>query len=210
MKKSLLIVFLVGVLIFLFFGIYSHFTVREYLWDSISSLIIIVLVLFLRKPLHLRAYSLLLIILALAAHLSGVFGFYNITPISMQYDHFTHFFGLFAVSTAIFHFLEPLFSWSKKNNFLVFMMILFCSLGIGAFVEQVEYVGYVSLGTGPGLFQFGGLGDTPFTEENLRVMDMLGGGWVNAMLDLNYNFLGAFIGTLLLYLIYTFKSKRNR
>ena len=86
------------------------------------------------------------------------------------------------------------------------LIILLASIGVGALVEQLEFLGFLKFGFGDGLLRFGGLGDTPLTEETLRDIDLIGGGWINTMWDLIYNFIGALLGTILMYLIYLFKK----
>jgi len=204
------VVFSIGLFLFIGYGIYSYISgVKDYINDSLTLSFTLLLVFFLRKVLKITPTSLSLLILAFVSHLSGVFGFYNKSPLPLQYDHFTHLIGLFAISILVFNAIKSYFSKSIFHNGIVLLFMFFCSLGIGAVVEQIEYIGYIRLGTGAGLFKFGGLGDTPFNEELLRPMDVIGGGWINTMLDLNYNFLGAIIGIILMYSINTYKLKKQ-
>ena len=208
MKSKL--IYLIGVLLFILIIIYSYSTNdQEYVLDAVISIIIISFVFFIRKHLNLTNIGVSLLIASLLFHDFGMFGFYNKTPIIMQYDHFTHLFGMFAVSVVIFSMFKQFFKKSRMINFILILFIFVSTLGIGSLIEQIEYIGYLRFGTGQGLLRFGGLGDTPFDEKNLRAMDIVGGGWINTMLDLNYNFLGAFIGTTLMYLINKFKLKKH-
>ncbi len=208
MDKNKLI-FILGLIIFIFFGIYSYYSnVKDYINDSIFFSVILILLFFIRKKINLTPISFSLLILALLSHLSGVFGFYNNSPILIQYDHFTHFIGLFATSILIYNLMEKYFTKNKYSNFFIILIIFFTSLGIGSLIEQVEYIGYLKFGTGAGLFKFGGLGDTIINEENLRDIDIIGGGWINTMLDLNYNFIGSLAGIIFIYLINKFKQRK--
>ncbi|MFH1592481.1 MAG: hypothetical protein ABIB47_03895 [Candidatus Woesearchaeota archaeon] len=210
MKKSTLIIFLVGILVFLFYAWYSYSSgVTDYISDSVILIGLLIVLFLVNRALNLSNFSLILVILGAVSHLSGVFGWYNASPFILQYDHVTHLVGLFAISAVVFDILKPYFGKKRFLNFVLLLMIFFASLGIGSIIEQVEYVGYLKFGTGAGLLRFGGLGDTPFNEENLRAMDIVGGGWINTMLDLNYNFLGALAGTLVMYLINKFKLKKG-
>ena len=67
--------------------------------------------------------------------------------------------------------------WFK---FVLILIIILASLGIGAVIEQTEYIGFLKFGEGSGLLRVGGLGDTQLNEDNLRAMDIVGGGWINA------------------------------
>ena len=206
MKSKL--IYITGIIFFILIIIYSYASnVNEYVLDSVISIVTITLIFLIRKHINLTNISFFLLILALLFHDFGVFGFYNKTPILIQYDHFTHFFGLFAVSILIFNIFKQFFKKSKITNLILILFVFISSLGIGSLIEQTEYLGYLRFGTGQGLLKFGGLGDTPFDDKNLRAMDIIGGGWINTMLDLNYNFLGALIGTITMYLINKFKSK---
>jgi len=209
MKKSRLIVFAIGILIFLAYAYYSYSSgVTAYISDSFIFIGILVGLFIFANKLNLSLLSFVLIIIAFMLHLSGVFGWYNVSPIFIQYDHLTHLFGLFAITVLVFDTLKIHLGKSKFGNFLLLLMVFLASLGIGSVIEQVEYVGYLKFGTGAGLLRFGGLGDTPFNEENLRAMDIIGGGWINSMLDLNYNFIGALAGIIFVYSIYKYKSRK--
>lgn len=209
MEKSKLIIGISGIVIFILYALYSYTSgVTEYISDSFIFIGILLILLFLNKKLNLTKTGLILLIIAIMTHLSGVFGWYNQSPFPIQYDHLTHLAGLFAISIILFQYMEQYFTNKKFNNLSIIIIIFLASLGIGSLIEQTEYIGYLKFGTGAGLLRFGGLGDTPFTEENLRAMDIVGGGWINSMLDLNYNFLGALIGTLLMYFINKFKLKK--
>ena len=208
MKDKNLLAYIIGILTFSAFITYSTaINFFEYIPDSIIFIVLISIIYFFRKSLNLNPISFFLLIIALASHNAGVFGWYNISPLPIQYDHFTHFIGLFSVSLVIFNALKKYFTKNKVTNFLLMLMIFFASLGIGALVEQTEYIGYLQFGTGAGLLKFGGLGDTP-GEGDLRQMDIIGGGWINAMTDLNYNFLGALVGIILMYFTNKYKSKK--
>ena len=209
MEKPKLIVTIVGIVIFLFYGLYSYTSgVTDYIADSFIFAVVLVILFALSKKINITSTGLILIILSSILHLSGVFGWYNKSPFPIQYDHLTHLVGFFAVSVMLYQAFEKNFTKSKFNNFSILFIILFSSLGIGAFIEQTEYFGYLKFGTGAGLLRFGGLGDTVLNEENLRAMDIIGGGWINTMLDLNYNFIGAVSGIILMHLINKFKLKK--
>ncbi len=206
-EKQIKIIYLLGILLFILFAFYAYSSnVKEYINDSIILIILLTTLYFLRKQFTLSPTIFIILILAMASHDAGVFGFYSNSPIPIQYDHFTHFIGMFAVSLLIFNLFKKYFSSSKLNNVLILIMVILASLGIGSLIESIEYLGFLKFGTGPGLLKFGGLGDT-ITEETLRDIDLIGGGWINTMEDLIYNFLGAFLGTILMYVLNKNASK---
>ena len=208
-EKQIKIIYVIGVIIFLLFVVYSFLSnVKDYINDSIILLILITLIFLLRKHFDLSSLTFILLIVAFISHNSGVFGFYNNSPLPIQYDHFTHFIGLFSISVLFFNFFKKYFSANKTNNILILLMILLASLGIGAVVEEVEFLGFLKFGTGDGFLKFGGLGDTQLTEQNIRDIDIIGGGWINTMWDLIYNFLGALVGVIFMYLLYLYKNRK--
>lgn len=210
-SRSLTTIYISGIIIFILFSFYAYFfNVKDYINDSIIAIFLVSLVYFFKKHINLYNYSFILLILGLVSHLSGVFGFYSLSPLPIQYDHFTHFLGLFAVSILFFNFFKKYFSENKKNNFLILVAILLVSLGIGSLIEEIEFLGFLEFGTGEGLLKFGGLGDTPLNEKVLRDIDIIGGGWINTMWDLTYNFLGALSGVIFMYFYYLYKRKMIR
>ncbi|MEK6854815.1 MAG: hypothetical protein AABX73_01195 [Nanoarchaeota archaeon] len=211
MKKSINIIFVIGVIIFLAYAYYSYSSgVTEYISDSFIFVGVLLGLYLLRWKFDISELSFILVIVASMLHLSGVFGWYNQSPFIIQYDHLTHIVGLFGIAAVVFDIMKIYLVKSKFVNFMLLAMMFLASLGIGSVVEQIEYLGYLKLGTGAGLLRFGGLGDTVFNEEILRAMDIIGGGWINTMLDLNYNFIGAFIGILFMYSVNKFKLNKKR
>ncbi len=207
MKKTTSII-IIGITIFLAYAYYSYSSgVTDYVNDSFIFIGVLVALLFLSWKADISGFSFIVLIVAAALHLSGVFGWYNQSPIFIQYDHVTHFVGLFAVAAVVFDLMKIYFGKNRFANVMLLVMMFLVSLGVGSVVEQVEYLGYLKLGTGAGLLKFGGLGDTVFNEENLRDIDIIGGGWINTMIDLNYNFLGAVMGIMFMYITNKLRRK---
>ncbi len=210
MKEKNRLVFFFGILVFIFFILYAYYsTIHEYILDSIIAIIVITILFLLRKQIQLTAPIFFTVILAFAAHNAGVFGWYNISPFIIQYDHLTHLIGNFAAVIIIYRTTEKFFSSRKLQNLLLLVFMFLASLGVGALIEQVEYIGYLKFGTGEGLLRFGGLGDTTVNEEQLRAMDIIGGGWINTMIDLNYNFLGSLIGLVIMHIANKLKYRNK-
>ncbi|MEK6847051.1 MAG: hypothetical protein AABY16_02700 [Nanoarchaeota archaeon] len=210
MRKSINIISIIGALIFLLYAYYSYSSGETaYISDSFIFIGALLVLYFLRRKFDISELSFILVIIASVLHLSGVFGWYNQSPFIIQYDHLTHLVGLFAIAAVVFDIMKIYFGKSKFTNFMLLAMMFLASLGIGSVVEQVEYIGYLKFGTGAGLLRFGGLGDTVLNDENLRAMDIIGGGWINTMLDLNYNFLGALFGILFMYIANKFKLNKK-
>jgi len=206
-NRSLIAIYLFSIILFILFSFYAYFSnVKDYINDSIIAIVLVSIVFFLKKHINLYNYSFILLILGIVSHLSGVFGFYSSSPLLIQYDHLTHFLGLFAVSIIFFNFLKKFFSENKINNILIMIIIFLAALGVGSLIEETEFLGFLKFGTGEGLLKFGGLGDTPLNDEMLRDIDIIGGGWINTMWDLTYNSLGALFGVIFMYTIYLYKK----
>jgi uncharacterized membrane protein YjdF len=152
--------------------------------------------------LNLPVYTLL--VLSFASHLMGVFGWYNASPIFLQWDHVTHGFPLFAFTLFLFNFASQWMDkrlWTAKT-WGVLLLVLLAALGIGAVIENIEFSGYLALGYGEGALFLGGPGDgVPITTAQMDVIDNLGGGYINTEIDLLWNALGAIVGLVLMALL---------
>ena len=207
---------LIGALtIFIFLAVEAVMrNVKAYMLDSAFSILISVLIYSTRKHWHVSHNSFALIEFSLILHNLGVFGFYNISPISIQWDRITHFMGILAATTGFFQFLEPHMKliWTHQN-FHLLAAVFFAALGVGAMIENVEYLGYLTLGFGEGGFMMG-FGDVDFdtppeghttdvpprTMNETELIRNLGGGWHNTELDLVTNLSAAAITTIVLSL----------
>ena len=194
MIKRPLISYSIFVGIFLFLIMYSIVNkVYAYTNDSLVFIALLTIALIFYKKLNLNKVIFIVLGIAMLLHNLGVFGFYAHTPILIQYDHVTHLVGMFAVSIFLYNYLEK----KKLSKVTLILLVFLATLGVGALIEQIEFTGYLSLGKGEGLFYFGGTGDTGVSgliEQNLQDIDELGGGFLNTMWDLMYNFFGAVIG----------------
>ena len=192
MKKEK--IFFLFVSIFLLLIVYSFYSKNyAYVLDISTSFVLITILFVFYKNFNLNWIVFTLVFLALLLHNFGLFGFYNISPLPFEYDHFVHFFGGLALVMFflnIFNNLENL----KLNKFFFILFALFCALGIGSIIEIIEYFGYLFLGKGDGLFYFGGTGDLGNYQD-------LTGAWVNSSLDMTYNLIGAVIGIILYFIV---------
>jgi len=152
--------------------------------------------------LNLPIYTLL--ILSFAAHLMGIFGWYNVSPLPIAWDHVTHGFPLFSFTAFLFNFARPWMDrfWSTKT-WGVMLLVLLGGLGIGAVIENIEFAGYLTLGYGDGGLFFGGPGDgIPITSAQVDVIQQIGGGYINTEIDLLWNAIGTFVAMIVMSLIY--------
>ncbi|MBT3405933.1 DUF2238 domain-containing protein [Candidatus Woesearchaeota archaeon] len=190
-------IFVVSCLILGLFAFYAHYVNGgSWFWDNILSIFIIILLFLFRKKLRLNPLTTSLVCLALIFHSAGTFGFYSISPVSVEYDVFTHFFGLFAVS---FLLCELVRGRGATKGMMVVLVIL-ASMGVGSFVELLEYSGYEMFGTGEGVFMIGD-GDFGDVVGDAFGEGYLAGVWIDTMHDSVVNLLGALVG-IVCFLLY--------
>ena len=200
--------YLLSIIVILFFVTSALLTkVYGYITDSIIIFIIMTLLYILYDKLNQNPLSYLIMLLALALHNAGVFGFYyksplgyfdpiweqHISPHPFQWDHITHLFSGIALSLLFFSFFKKFFTEDKLHNFFIILSIFLIAQGIGAIGEIYEFAGYFFVGEGEGVT---GRGAGDYS------LYWISSDWINTMLDLVYNFLGALIGIGLCYLFY--------
>ncbi len=141
-------------------------------------------------------------------HAMGIFGWYYISPIPIQWDHITHVFGILPFALLFFRWIEQ---WmdvkfcTKKNLLLIFTVFL-AATGVGAVNELSEFIGYLSLGFGEGAFMFGP-GDGVTGLQGTALVDALGGGWINEGWDFVYNTVGIIIGMAIMIVLRIINKK---
>lgn len=144
-----------------------------------------------------------LLVLGLLSHAMGILGWYGNSPLPVQWDHISHFFGLLPWSLLFFRFVEQ---WMNARifslrNFLLLLVVFASASGVGAVIELSEFVGFLQLGFGDGAFQFG-TGDGLETLAGATdKIDDIGGGWINTGWDLLFNTLGILIGMAIMIVI---------
>ncbi len=176
----------IGLLLFLLFMWYewSH-GIYEYIADTIFFVVLTLIAFILYKKLDLDLWSYGAFMVALLFHNAGAFGWYNISPLPIQWDHITHITGIFAPTLMLFRFSRRFFSTKAFHNAYVILFTILAALGIGVFVEFYEFAGYFIVGEGVGGL---GQGEGDFTTELGESL------WLNTMLDMIFNLVGAIFG----------------
>jgi hypothetical protein len=148
--------------------------------------------------------------LSFALHLMGIFGWYDHSPLFLPWDHVTHLVPLFTITVFFFNFLRPHMGerfWSAKT-WAMLCVVLFVGMGVGAAVENVEFVGFLSLGFGQGGLFMGGAGDgLPLDQSMSDAIQEIGGGYLNTEYDLVWNLFGT-IAALVVMCCVQFATKR--
>jgi len=142
-------------------------------------------------------------------HATGIFGWYHISPIGIQWDHVTHFFGALPIALLFFRWMEQWMDMKlfTKKNLLILLAIFLAATGVGAVVELSEFVGYLTLGVGEGAFMFGP-GDGVAGLEGNELIDAIGGGWINEGWDFVFNTIGIIVGMLIMFVVRIVNFKR--
>lgn len=149
-----------------------------------------------------------LLIIGHILHACGIFGWYHLSPVSIQWDHITHFFGALPFALLFFRWMEQWMTTTlfTRKNLLILIAIFMAATGVGAVVELSEFIGYLNLGFGDGAFMFGP-GDGVIGLEGSDLIDSLGGGWINAGWDFTYNTLGIITGMIIMLAIHIIGKK---
>ncbi|MEE9525885.1 MAG: DUF2238 domain-containing protein [Candidatus Woesearchaeota archaeon] len=110
-------------------------------------------------------------------------GLYGWAGLGYHYDWIVHGSAIFFLSLAACSIFYPYLKKGLESKMLIFVVMLFFMLGLGAFNEMMEYVGYDVLGHGEGFLEFGEGDSSP-----------VGGPWENASMDLLFNLAGGVVG----------------
>src|SRR3989344_98661 len=122
----------------------------------------------------------------------------------LKLDNFTYSILIFAFAVPLFKLLKGKITGRHHKRTIIIIVLFFC-LGVGALIEQIEFLGYLNSDGARTFFYVGDAGDTGvggFTQIELKEIDAVGGGWLNTMWDLMYNFLGAVMGIIVALIFY--------
>lgn len=184
--------------------------------DVIIFLGLVVFYYFFWEMLDMNIPIYLVLIIGHISHAMGIFGWYSMNPFLIQYDHITHFLGSLGVVLVIWQFMKR---WMDKRlitkkNIMLLGVVVMAAFGVGATVELMEFVGYLSFGMGDDGIFFFGAGDGITGLAGNELIDALGGGWINLGWDLVYNALGIITGIILYYIArktwQTYKKQKIR
>ncbi|MBW2969655.1 hypothetical protein KY309_02630 [Candidatus Woesearchaeota archaeon] len=152
-----------------------------------------------------------LLVIGHLLHACGIFGWYNISPVPIQWDHLTHFFGTLPFALLFFRWAGQWMDakFLTKKNLLLVIVVFFAAMGVGAMVELIEFLGYLSLGFGEGALMFG-TGDGIAGLGGTDLIDALGGGWINEGWDFVFNTFGILSGMFLMIILKIINRKPQK
>ena len=200
-KLKLRLILSLYAIVMIIFARYAYITeAYTWLWDCVVTFLIGIFVYKLKNKLRLTPTLFFILMSALALHCAGVYGLYTKAFFGLDFDHYTHFIGSFAVSIIFVNWLLYYKSLKYKLGVVCFVSI-FITLGLSAIHELIEFLGYFYLGPGEG-FLFAGAGDglPGVSGESLYTAADIGvsGTYSNALIDILYNAIGATAGCIVM------------
>ena len=167
-----------AIIILLFLGIKAYILRNIGLvLDATVSILIFIIFFIMYQKLHQDVISYFFVIFTIILHNLYL---YPTSPLGIRFDHYMHFFSGFTIALVTDRAFNENISKVKR-----FFLLVIVALGIGAFGEIFEWLGYGILGYGDGFFLFGS-GDE--------------GEWRNCIFDLIFDlFGGIMMGIIILF-----------
>ena len=189
------IIYIISLLFFIFVIIYSiSLNERHYVFDSVLFMIFASLFYFYQKKLNLTVFTYALIIIGMALHDFGRFGFYSQQFFGINWDIYTHVIGNIGIAMLVYFALKTRVNLKEKGFFKYFLLFVFLiSLAIALIGEFNEFGGTLFLKDGQGLL---GIEGEAGPYENVSI------DYWDTMTDLLANALGSIIGIAMCCLFY--------
>jgi len=200
-KKEKLAIYLVFLLFYIFFAIYNFVNGSQWLIDNVVGIVLLTFVYFINKWLKLGKFGFIMFNVALLTHNLGTFGFYSWTYKIFAYDNIVHFLNALVGSYIVFNFVARKLHIRKNQRvkytvvdehkaIMIFLVIASVAM-LGTVVEIIEFLGFMYLGPGEGMFFFG-TGDSANDGT-------IAGEYIDTMTDIIVNTFGTIIGVMLYY-----------
>jgi hypothetical protein len=194
--------------IYIMLFIYNYLRNNQWWIDNLAAISFLTFVFMINRWLKLGKLGFLLFNFALLAHNLGTFGFYAWTWSIFAYDNLVHILSSIVAAYILFNFIARKLHIRKdqmvrdtvidEHKAVLFFLVIASVAMLGTLVEMIEYVGFMYLGPGEGLF-FVGEGDSGFVGD-------VAGQYIDTMEDIFVNTLGSIIGSI----IYYYAQYRNR
>jgi len=182
-----IITFIITLILIAF--IYLTFSESKYAFIYYYILLVPVFLYFIYRKLKMHLSIFILFNLFFIMHVAGGglyfngIRLYDIYFSFLRYDNIVHFFGSFIVVLLLFNLISIFLNQQKKySNLCLFFILLLMTIGIGTVIELLELIGVL------------------FFNASKSV-----GDYLNNVLDLFFNMLGALIGSL--FTIFFYKKK---
>ena len=153
----------------------------HYKYDIPMSAVLLIIIFIFRQPINLSWFHFILFSLFLLAHCLGMFDFYNLYLLGIEYEYWIHgFFGFLAALIMLRALNSTKLAPSKA---LVFLSVLIIVFGISAAHELYEFAGAMILGQDEGVL-FIGAGDLDQWDTQKDMLNNVMGGVVDMIIYL--------------------------
>jgi uncharacterized membrane protein YjdF len=138
-KKKIDIIFIIAIVLLLWLTVISAFISPESVKDCIFAILVMGIFYTVQKRYHVPIIIIIIAILPFFFHLCGViFLFYEELILGIGYDKIIHFVNAFSGTIVAFYLL---IAHSKKMPLLKVFAAILIVVGIGAIVENIEFIG---------------------------------------------------------------------
>ena len=157
----------------------------HYKYDIPMCAVLLVFIYLVREFIHLNWIHFLLFALFLIIHCLGMFDFYELYPLGIEYDYWVH--GIFGFISAL-----VILRWLRMSDLRLKRIVRISStlivvLGISAAHELYEFAGAILLGSGEGVL-FIGAGDLDQWDTQKDMLNNVIGGLVGIFVSSTYNY----------------------
>jgi uncharacterized membrane protein YjdF len=200
-KKEKLVIYLIFLLLYLIFATYNLVGGSQWIIDNVVGIALLTFVFFVNKWLKMGKLGFILFNVALLTHNLGTFGFYSWSWKIFAYDNVVHLLSSLVGAYILFNFVSRKLHIRKnqrvketvidEHKAIVIFLVIASVAMLGTIVELIEFVGFMFLGPGEGMFFFG-TGDSGNTED-------VAGQYIDTMTDIIVNTLGSILGVVLYY-----------
>ena len=157
----------------------------HYKYDIPMCAVLLIFVFMVRAVIHLNWLHFLLFALFLVIHCLGMFDYYELYPLGIEYDYWVH---------SIFGFISALviLRWLRMSDLHLTRAVRIAStliivLGISAAHELYEFAGAILLGSGEGVL-FIGAGDLDEWDTQKDMLNNVIGGLIGIFISSSYNY----------------------
>lgn len=175
-----------GLVLFAFIFWYSIATnFHYYISESIVFSILAIIGFAFYARFNLDTFTYTWVLIAFALHAFGAFRFYAHSPVGVEWDVVTHFFGIFAATLVLFNIAFHLAGKTHRTS--VFLLVILAGAGVGVIIEFIEFIGLMTTGFGEGFLGRG------FGDFDPRIISS---DYIDTIQDLYWNTLGSVVALL--------------
>ncbi len=179
--KTILFSFLI---IFITLEVYALTIESHYKYDIVMCMFLLVALFYMKNLIYLKSSHYFLFSIFLLIHCLGIYDFYKLYPLNIEYDYWVHgYFGFISI-LIIINLLKNI-DWQLSIT-VIYLMAIITVLGVSALHELYEFAGAMLLGEGEGVL-FIGAGDIDQWDTQKDMLNNLIGGAIGLSLSLVKN-----------------------